>query len=105
MRGRGGLLAPRRKSNRPNIRATRAAPIVWPRVRDVAIVPPALPLLSRGTAFIISLLFGEVKMPKPAPHSTRRHMTLAADGSAGRMAMSTRPNVMLVRPIAPSTPA
>ena len=34
-------------------------------------MPPALPLRSRGTAFIISRLLGEAKMPKPAPHSIR----------------------------------
>jgi len=43
-------------------------------------MPPALPLLSRGTAFIISRLLGEAKMPKPAPHSTSRHMMLGARG-------------------------
>ena len=39
--------------------------MVWPRVRAVAMMPPALPLLSRGTAFIISRLLGEAKTPKP----------------------------------------
>ena len=68
-------------------------------------MPPALPLRSRGTAFIISRLLGEAKMPKPAPHSTSRHMMLAAEGSGGSRAVRTSPAVMLVSPIAPSTPA
>ena len=97
---------PPEKSNRPNISATSAAPIVWPSVRAVAMMPPALPLRSRGTAFIISRLLGAAKMPKPAPHSTSRHMMSTVRGIGAAAAPSARrPAVMLVRPIAPSTPA
>ncbi len=66
-------------------------------------MPPALPLRSRGTAFIISRLLGEAKTPKPAPHSTSRHMMSALDGFGGSSAVRTRPAVMLVRPMAPNS--
>jgi hypothetical protein len=39
--------------------ATAAAPMAWPSKREVAKMPPALPLRSLGALFIKATMFGD----------------------------------------------
>ena len=88
----------------PKINATSAAPRVCPVRRAVPSIPLAPPLRSRGAADNMVRLFGDWKIPKPAPHSAMRHAICMGSGCAPSVASNSRPAVIVTSPTPPSQP-
>ena len=59
------------------IRTARFRLIVNPTLKKVARSPDATPRLVGGTLPMIELMFGDAKMPRPAPNTTRYSTTRA----------------------------
>lgn len=86
-------------------KATAAAPTDCPSRRDIARMPPALPILDRGALCMIATMFGDWKSPKPIPHRISRQPMPAAPASADMVSIAASPQARIVSPAPPSAPA
>ncbi len=85
----------------PKHSATSAAPVDCPTRRDVATMPLAPPLRSRGAADMIARRFGDWKKPNPAPQIIIRHTMSPVPGCAASVAISVSPTQSAIMPIPP----